>query len=58
MSTAHEIVLPRNPRIHILNTPNFVSSIGALSAADRLSATTSRVRAGSMMPSSQSRAEE
>ena len=45
-------------RSHILNTPNFVSGIGALSAAERLSASTSRDLAGSMMPSSHSRAEE
>jgi hypothetical protein len=43
---------------HILNTPNFVSFTSAFSAADRLSASTSRERAGSMMPSSQRRAEE
>ncbi len=43
---------------HILNTPNFVSGMGALSAADSDSASTSRVRAGSMMPSSHSRADE
>ena len=43
---------------HILNTPNFVSGIGALSAADSDSASTSRDLAGSMMPSSHSRADE
>ena len=43
---------------YILQTPNFVSGIGALSAADSDSASTSRDFAGSMMPSSQSRAEE
>ena len=43
---------------HILNTPNFVSGTGVLSAALRLSASTSRDLAGSMMPSSHSRADE
>jgi hypothetical protein len=43
-------------RIHILNTPNFVSGIGALSAAEKHNANTRRVSAGVMMPSSQSRA--
>ena len=42
---------------HILNMPKRVSGIGALSAAERLKATTLRVSAGSMMPSSHSRAE-
>jgi hypothetical protein len=41
---------------YIRNTPNFVSGIGALSAADSDSASTRRVSAGAMMPSSQSRA--
>jgi hypothetical protein len=41
---------------HIRNTPNRVDSIGALSAAEIDSASTSRVSAGSMMPSSHSRA--
>ena len=41
---------------HILNTPNLISGIGALSAADRDSATTRRVSRGAMMPSSQMRA--
>ena len=43
-------------RIHILNTPNFVSGIGAFSAAEKHSASTRRVSAGVMMLSSQSRA--
>ena len=42
---------------YILNTPKRVSSIGRLSAAERLSARTSRVLAGSITPSSHSRAE-
>ena len=42
---------------HIRNTPKRVSSIGAFSAARSDRATTSRVVRGSMMPSSQSRAE-
>ena len=41
---------------HILNTPNFVSGIGALSAAAKHSAKTRRVSAGVMMPSSHKRA--
>jgi len=41
---------------HILNTPNFVSGTGALSAALNASASTRRVSAGAMMPSSHSRA--
>jgi hypothetical protein len=41
---------------HIRNTPNFVSSTGALSAGGEASASTRRVSAGRMMPSSQSRA--
>jgi hypothetical protein len=41
---------------YIRNTPNVVGSIGALSAAERARPSTSRVRAGSMMPSSHSRA--
>ena len=41
---------------HIRNTPNFVSGIGALSVAEKHSASTRRVSAGAMMPSSQSRA--
>ncbi|UUP18973.1 hypothetical protein NTH_03459 [Nitratireductor thuwali] len=43
---------------HILNTPNRVSSMGALSAAERDRPSTSRVFAGSMMPSSHRRALE
>ena len=41
---------------HIRNTPNDVFSIGALRLAEIASASTRRVSAGSMMPSSQSRA--
>ena len=41
---------------HILNTPNLVSGIGAFSAAEKHSASTRRVSAGVMMPSSHSRA--
>ncbi len=41
---------------HIRNTPNVVRSTGALRHAERASASTMRVSAGSMMPSSQSRA--
>jgi hypothetical protein len=41
---------------HILNTPNLVSGIGALSAAEKASASTRRVSVGAMMPSSHSRA--
>ena len=41
---------------HILNTPNFVSGIGALSAAEKHNASTRRVSDGAMMPSSHSRA--
>ena len=41
---------------HILNTPNFVLSTGALSAAEKAKAKTRRVSLGAMMPSSHSRA--
>ena len=41
---------------YIRNTPNFVSGIGAFSAALRPSASTRRVSAGSITPSSHSRA--
>ena len=41
---------------HILNTPNFVSGIGALSVAENASASTRRVSVGAMTPSSHSRA--
>ena len=41
---------------HILNRPNFVGSIGAFDAADSPSPSTSRVSAGSITPSSHSRA--
>ena len=43
---------------YIRKTPNFASGIGALYAADSPSASASRVRAGSRMPSSHSRAVE
>ena len=43
-------------RHHIRNTPNFVGSIGAFSAAERDRPSTRRVSAGSMIPSSHSRA--
>ena len=43
---------------HIRKTPNFVSGIGALRAAEIASARTSRVCAGSITPSSHSRAVE
>ncbi len=42
---------------YIRNTPNFVGSIGALAAAARPSPSTMRVWAGSITPSSHSRAE-
>ena len=42
--------------IYILNKPNLVSGIGALSAADNPSASTVRVSAGSITPSSHKRA--
>jgi hypothetical protein len=41
---------------HILNTPNFVSGTGALSAALKAKASTRRVSLGAMMPSSHIRA--
>ena len=41
---------------HILNRPNLVGSTGALAAADNPSPSTSRVSAGSITPSSHSRA--
>jgi hypothetical protein len=46
----------KRENVHILNTPNFVSGIGALSAAENASASTRRVSCGAMMPSSHSRA--
>ena len=46
----------QNPARYIRKTPNFVSSIGAFSAAERLSARTIRVSSGSIIPSSHSRA--
>jgi hypothetical protein len=42
--------------LHILNTPNLVRGIGALSAADKAKAKTFRVSLGAMIPSSHSRA--
>src|ERR1035437_8157294 len=48
--------LPRVRHRYILNTPNFVSGTGALSAAENASASTRRVSPGAMMPSSHSRA--
>src|SRR3546814_17975389 len=44
------------PASYILNTPNRVGSIGAFSAAESDRPSTIRVSAGSMMPSSHSRA--
>jgi hypothetical protein len=44
------------PWPHILKTPNLVSSMGALRAAEMPRPSTLRVSAGSMMPSSQRRA--
>ena len=41
---------------YIRNTPQLVSGIGALRAAENESASTRRVSCGAMMPSSQSRA--
>src|SRR6185369_11521403 len=41
---------------YIRNTPNFVSGIGAWSAASRPMSSTRRVSSGSMIPSSHSRA--
>src|SRR5690606_30396019 len=46
------------PTHYIRNTPNLAGSIGALSEAEIPSASTRRVSAGSMMPSSHSRAVE
>ena len=45
-------------RRYIRKMPNFVSGIGAFSAAEIPSASTRRVSSGSMIPSSQSRAVE
>ena len=42
--------------IYMRNTPNRVASIGALSAAEKASASTRRVSPGAMTPSSHSRA--
>ena len=48
---------PQSPLIgHIRKTPNRVGSIGALRLAEIDKASTIRVSAGSMMPSSHSRA--
>src|SRR5262249_19821876 len=44
--------------LHIRNTPNFGSGMGALNAADSPSASACRVCAGSRIPSSQIRAVE
>src|SRR5690606_31964258 len=46
----------RVPAGYIRNTPKRAGSIGALSEAEMASPSTRRVSAGSMMPSSQSRA--
>jgi hypothetical protein len=45
--------IPEIP-LHILNTPNFTSGIGALRAALRLSPSTVRESTGSITPSSHS----
>jgi hypothetical protein len=50
--TAHAITAAS----YILNTPNRMSGIGALRVAERARATTRRVSAGAMMPSSHRRA--
>ena len=49
-------LLPRHGRPYILNTPNRVGGIGRLSEAEIASARTRRVSAGSITPSSHSRA--
>ena len=49
-------MLGRRPPRYIRNTPNFVSTTGAFSAAESASANTRRVSDGAMMPSSQRRA--
>ncbi len=46
------------PPAHMRKIPNFVSGIGASSAAEIPRASTRRVSSGSMIPSSQSRAVE
>ena len=46
------------PSYYIRNTPNLDGGMGALNAAEIPSANASRVRAGSRMPSSHSRAVE
>jgi hypothetical protein len=52
-----ETAIMRTPRHdHILNSPNVVGSIGAFAAADNPSPSTRRVSAGSITPSSHSRA--
>jgi hypothetical protein len=48
----------RKRTAYIRKTPNVVSGIGALSAAEIPNASTRRVSSGSMIPSSQSRAVE
>ena len=50
------VIHERAGMLYIRNTPKRVSGIGAFSDADRPSASTVRVSAGSMMPSSHSRA--
>ena len=54
----HGYVLASTVTAHILNTPKRESGMGALRDADKASPSTRRVSAGSMTPSSQSRAEE
>jgi 3(or 17)beta-hydroxysteroid dehydrogenase len=54
--TGCELVIDGGPVGHIRNTPHRVSGIGALSVAAKASASTRRVSAGAMMPSSHSRA--
>ena len=49
-------VIRRNPPAYMRNTPKRCGSIGALSDAEIASPSTRRVSAGSMMPSSHSRA--
>jgi len=56
--TAPAFVIAVRRPLYIRNTPNFVSLTGAFSVAERLRPSTSRVLAGSMMPSSHSLAEE
>ena len=58
LATRTDANTPPDPRRYIRNTPNGVSGIGALRAADRPRPSTVRVSAGSMMPSSHRRAVE